>query len=292
MGRINLTALNVRKTSLARVRARQLPFKPCWVDAVADIPPAQILTRPQAVQHPITHTRTKTLPNGTTQQYTIAIEQKKSKSATKNRHLFTPHKIRYEEDSLRRRFFSDHPWELARPRVVLETDGNQQKNADWSKALMQPGIALSGESVVQRQLWLLENVPDITLAQSYDIARKEFYALRRREETRDRIAAEEARHMGARFGMSYNEVSMKIEGAVYDDWEKWAREQLVLQMSRNAAFEGTTGMHIEQDVVEENAEDEDQAAGNPSSDRPRPAGLGRDVFAREAQSAPRVLERR
>ncbi|KAK5064933.1 hypothetical protein LTR84_000767 [Exophiala bonariae] len=286
MGRINLTALNVRKTSLARVRARQLPFKPSWVDAVADIPPAQILTRPQPIQHPVTHTRTRTLPNGTTEQYSVATEQKKSKAAAKNRHLFTPRKIRYEEDSLRRRFFSDHPWELARPRVVLETDGNQQKYADWSRGLMQPGIALSGESVVQRQLWLLENIPDITLAQAYDIARKEFYALRRREETRDRIAAEEARHMGARFGMSYGEVSMKIEGAIYDDWEKWAREQLVLQMSRTAAFEGTAGMQVEQEVVEENAGDEGQGAETPSS------SLGRDAFAREAKSAPRVIDQR
>lgn len=292
MGRINLTALNVRKSALARVRARQYPFRPSWVDAIADIPPAQVLTRPQPHQHPMTHTRTKTLPNGSTQQYFISIDQKKSKAASKNRHLFTPHKLRYEEDSLRRRFFSDHPWELARPRVVLETDGNQQKNADWSKGLMQPGIALSGESVVQRQLWLLENIPDITLAQSYDMARKEFYALRRREETRDRIAAEEARHMGARFGMSYNQVSMKIESAVYDDWEKWAREQLVEQMSKTAAFEGTSGMQVEQEVVRENAEEENQDPQDPSANRPRSSNIGRDVFATEAQRDSPVMDRR
>lgn len=292
MGKINLTALNVRKSALARVKAKQFPYRPSWVDAVADIPPAQILTRPQPVRHPLTHTRTRTLANGSTQQYFVAIEQKKSKAATKNRHLFTPHKLRYEEDSLRRRFFSDHPWELARPRVVLETDGDQHKSADWSKGLMQPGLPLSGESVVQRQLWLLENVPYITLAQSYDIARKEFYALRRKEETRDRIAAEEARHMGARFGMSYNQVSMKIESGIYDDWEKWAREQLVEQMSRTAAFEGTSGMNIEQEVLQDNADKDDQDVQNPSAERTPSSSTGRGVFAREAQNAPRVLARR
>lgn len=289
MGKINLTALNVRKSALARVKAKQYPNRPSWVDALSDLPPAQILTRPQPLRQPLTHTRTRTLLNGTTEQYSVAIEQKKSKAAAKNRHLFTPHKFQYEEDSLRTRFFSDHPWELARPRVVLETDGDQYKNVDWSKGLMQPGIQLSGESVVQRQLWLLENIPDITVAQSYDIARKEFYALRRKEETRDRIAAEEARHMGARFGMSYNQVSMKIESDIYDEWEKWARAQLVEQMSKTAAFEGTSGMNIEQEVAGENAE---EVVDNPSAERKPSSNIGRGVFASEAQHTPRVMERR
>jgi len=286
MGKISLTALNIRKSALARVKTKQIQLRPSWVDALADIPPAQILTRPQSVRHPLTHVRTKRLQDGTTQQYSMVIDQKKSKAAAKNRHLFSPRNLRYEEDSLRTRFFSDHPWELARPRVVLETDGNHQKNADWSKGLMQPGIQLSGESVVQRQLWLLENIPDITVAQSYDIARKEFYVLRRKEETRDRIAAEEAQHMGARFGMSYNQVSMKIESDIYDEWEKWARAEVIDQASRTAAWEGTSGMSLEQDAADGDAEED------PDNQKPT-SSIGKALFAREdRRRAPRMMEPR
>ena len=287
MGKITLTALNVRKSAMARIRAKTPFDKPAWLDVVADIPPAQVLTRKQPIQHHLTQTRTRSLRNGRTEQYSQIAVQKKSKSATTNRHLFSPMKLRYEEDVLRKQFFSDHPWELARPRVVVETDGNQHKNADWSKGLIQPGIPLSGESVVQRQLWLLENLPDITLAQSYDVARKEFYTLRRQQETRDRIAAEEARHMGARFGMSYNQVSMKIEGEVYDNWEVWAREQNMLQLSRNAAFAGTEGTGSETEALQENVEAEEGSTETTDSRRGRNGALGKDVFAMEGQNSDR-----
>ena len=239
MGRINLTAVNVRKTALAKFKAKQIPALPCWVDVVADVPPAQILIRKQPFQHPLTQVRTRTLPSGKTERYTQGIEHKKAKSA-KSRCLFSPTKLRYEEDALRTRFFNDHPWELARPRVVLETSGDQYKGADWSTGLIQPGIPLSGECVVQRQLWLLENIPDITIPQSYDIARKEFYKLRRREEIRNRIAAEEARHMGAQFGKSAIQIGMQLESQMYNDWEEWSRAQSAEMMQRAAAFEGTT----------------------------------------------------
>lgn len=58
--------------------------------------------------------------------------------------MFQPVKIRYEEDQLRKEFFRDHPWELARPRVVLENSGNDHAGYDWSK-LKQRGKRLDGE---------------------------------------------------------------------------------------------------------------------------------------------------
>lgn len=58
--------------------------------------------------------------------------------------MFKPVKIRYPEDGLRTEFFGDHPWELARPRIVLEGDGNNAKNWDWSK-IEQRGKKLDGE---------------------------------------------------------------------------------------------------------------------------------------------------
>ncbi|KAG9777531.1 Small ribosomal subunit protein mS23 [Exophiala dermatitidis] len=280
MGRINLTAVNVRRTALAKLKTRQIPTKPSWLDITGDVPPAQILVRQQPLQHHFTKVRTRSLPNGKTEQYVQVVEPKKRKTL-KDRHLFMPKKLQYEEDSLRSRFFSDHPWELARPRVVLETSGDQYKNADWSTGLVQPGVPLSGESVVQRQLWLLGNVPDITVAQAYDIARKEFYTLRRQEETRNRIAAEEARHMGAQFGKSAIQISMQIENQMYNDWERWSRQQVAEQTQRAAAFEGTISK-VEDQSLKEVAQVEGEGE--------RPA-IGAGVFAQQQKLDSRNLRR-
>lgn len=280
MGRISLTALNVRRTALAKLKAKQVTQQPSWLDIIGDVPPAQILIRQQPLQHPLTKVRTRSLPSGKTEQYTQVVEPKKRKTL-KDRHLFMPKTLQYEEDSLRSRFFSDHPWELARPRVVLETSGDQYKDADWSKGLVQPGIPLSGESVVQRQLWLLQNVPDVTVSQAYDIARKEFYALRRQEETRNRIAAEEARHMGAQFGKSAIQISMKIENDMYNDWERWSRQVVAEQTQRTAAFEGSI-TKAEDESLKEVA----QADGE--SERP---AIGAGVFAQQQKLDSRNLRR-
>ncbi|KIW26813.1 uncharacterized protein PV07_06617 [Cladophialophora immunda] len=286
MGRLNLTAINVRKTALAKFKAKQIPSVPNWVDIVHDVPPAQILVRQQPVKHPLTKVRTRTLPGGKTEQYVQITEPRRPKSA-KARHVFTPKPLHYEEDSLRKTFYSDHPWELARPRVIVETSGEQYKNADWSQGLIQPGIPLSGECVVQRQLWLLENIPDITVPQAYDAARKEFYTLRRRQERRDRIAAEEAKHMGARFGKSALQISMGIENAMYNDWEKWSRQVVFEQTSRAAAFEGNVASAEEEalkdNVLEEGTTQPQQPGGRPA--------IGAAVFAQQAQLDSRISRR-
>jgi small subunit ribosomal protein S23 len=201
-----------------------------------DIPPAQILVRKQPQQHPYMKVR--------------AEETTISTSRWSPKRTFCPQKIRYEEDSLRHRFFTDHPWELARPRVVLEDTGNSHAMVDWSTGLRQPGIPLSGESVVQRQLYLLQTVPEIEVDAAYDIARKEFYDLRRQEEVRMRIAAEEAESTGAVFGKNPLQWGIQVENKQHDDWERWAKEQVVLQQQKNAAFAGST-MVAEEDALAE-----------------------------------------
>lgn len=287
MGRLNLTAFNVRRTALAKFKSNQIANQPVWADIIQEVPPAQILVRQQPVKHPLTKIRTRSLPGGKTEQYVQLPEPRRVRSA-KARNVFQPRQLRYEEDSLRKTFFSDHPWELARPRVIVETSGDQHTAADWSKGLVQPGIPLSGECVVQRQLWLLQNIPDITVPQAYDIARKEFYTLRRREERRDRIAAEEARHMGAKFGKSANQISMGIENAAYNEWEKWSRQMVVEQTSRAAAFEGSV-VPEEEDVLRENAEDDAASQKQPGmASRP---GMGASVFAQQAQRETRTMRR-
>ena len=45
---------------------------------------------------------------------------------------------------LRSDFFGDHPWELARPRLVVEDSGNDAKGYDW-RTIQQKGKQLDGE---------------------------------------------------------------------------------------------------------------------------------------------------
>lgn len=93
-------------------------------------------------------------------------------------------------------------------------------------------------SVVQRQLYLLNNVPNMTKSTAYDIARREFYRLRLREDIERRVAAEEAEATGATFGPSMLEVSMELENKEVERWKVWARTQAQLLDQRNAAFIG------------------------------------------------------
>jgi small subunit ribosomal protein S23 len=58
--------------------------------------------------------------------------------------MFKPQPIQYEEDRLRCEFYGDHPWELARPRIILENDGKDGQRCDWSR-IQQTGRPLNGE---------------------------------------------------------------------------------------------------------------------------------------------------
>lgn len=44
--------------------------------------------------------------------------------------MFMPQRMGYQEDKLRTDFFKDHPWELARPRVLVQ--GSGVESWDWS----------------------------------------------------------------------------------------------------------------------------------------------------------------
>jgi small subunit ribosomal protein S23 len=82
-------------------------------------------------------------------------------------------------------------------------------------------------------------VPDISNAQAYDVARKEFYALRHEEEVERRIAREEAAWTGAYFGKSALEVGMELEDKTYESWKAWAtREAEAIDLQRTAAYTG------------------------------------------------------
>lgn len=110
--------------------------------------------------------------------------------------------------------------------MIIEMDGKDALRYDWSKGLRQPGMPLCGESVVQRQMWMMCNVPGMTKEQAYDTARREFYSLRQEEEVERRIAKEEAQMVGAYFGKNFLQVGVELEDAQYERWKKWATRQI------------------------------------------------------------------
>jgi small subunit ribosomal protein S23 len=114
----SLTAVRVHQTMSQLYKHNRVKQLPTWHAVVGKIPPAEIYTRP--------------------------VQRKGKKKASK---MFMPLNITYEEDRLRTEFFGDHPWELARPRIVLEDDGNDSKAWDWSR-IEQPGKKLDGERQV------------------------------------------------------------------------------------------------------------------------------------------------
>lgn len=93
-------------------------------------------------------------------------------------------------------------------------------------------------SVVQRQLWLLNNVFGMTKSAAYDIARREFYQLRLREDIERRVAAEEAEATGAVFGPTQLEVGMKLENQEFERWKVWARDEAQILDAKHAAMAG------------------------------------------------------
>jgi small subunit ribosomal protein S23 len=265
MGRLNFTALRIRRRALANLETQRTKIRPLWLEVAADIPPAQIFTRQQPILHPLTKLRRKTIqappdsdsqaPSPTVTEVTAVKHFRTRKKASQ---IFQPVPIRYEEDELRKQFYSDHPWELARPRVVLETSGDDSSLRDYSRNVRSPNAPLNGESVVQRQLYLLHNVPDITENQAYDVARKEFYAHRLREDIERRVSVEEAEAVGADFGKSLNQRSIELESKMYDDWERWSRETVLGNIQKSAAF---TGQQVGSGLESESVNDATQEIG-------------------------------
>ncbi|PYH95186.1 37S ribosomal protein Rsm25 [Aspergillus ellipticus CBS 707.79] len=236
MGKMNLTALRVRQTAIRQKAVGKFKMLPKWVDAIADIPPAQVTVRTPAQQHQLVRQRVTSVPGSSKPQVVFEVQEKRIKPKKASR-LFQPVELKYEEDLLRKEFFRDHPWELARPRIVVETTGKDFERHNW-RQLQQPGKRLDGESVVQRQLWLLNNVPDMTKSNAYDIARREFYRLRLQEDIERRVAAEEAEATGAVFGLSRHEIGMELENKEYERWKQWAKTESMMQDQRTAAFIG------------------------------------------------------
>lgn len=93
----------------------------------------------------------------------------------------------------------------------------------------------------------------MTKTEAYDIARREFYQLRLKEEIAQRVAAEEAEAYGAEFGPRMLEVGRKLEDDVYENWKTWAREQAQVLDQKQAAFVGAPEAALRRDDTDDSA---------------------------------------
>lgn len=125
MGRLDLRPARVRQTVSLLLDAKRSSAPPPWYQAIGLVPPPEVLSRTVPIRHhppPLKGRRNVRRPSK----------------------MFRPQQISYEEDTLRSEFFKDHPWELARPRLILEDDGKDYQRWDWSKPF-QAGRPVGGE---------------------------------------------------------------------------------------------------------------------------------------------------
>ncbi|EMC97491.1 hypothetical protein BAUCODRAFT_88360 [Baudoinia panamericana UAMH 10762] len=251
--------------------------QPPWFEVMGTVPPAERLTRP-AMQR----------------------TQRPGKKASR---LFQPLRLQYEEDRLRWEYFNDHPWELARPRVILEGDGRDNERWDWSVPLdhslnrprsgsiddegtmldtqwdqtmeQQASRPINGEAVIQRQSHLIASGMQPSAA--YDAARKEFYRHRHYNEIERRVAREEALSTGAFFGLGPLDVGMKLEDEAYKGWKVWAeKESAAMKALQGSAYTGQENDSVE---ISQPDQEELQAIGEsvPASKRGQEARGGSAV---------------
>ncbi|KAK3714220.1 mitochondrial ribosomal small subunit component [Vermiconidia calcicola] len=252
MGRLSHAAQRVHTHATRLLQNTTHTYPPPWLPTIQTTPPAQKLVRPAL--------------------------RRVQKPGKKTSRIFQPVNLGYEEDKLRWEYFNDHPWELARPRVVLEGDGRDVERWDWGVELdvslnrprggggrdefgrtveeweevmrRQAARPLNGEAVIQRQKYLLHNTP-LTPAAAYDKSRKELYRLRHFREISVRVAREEAESTGAFFGMGPLEVGMQLEDRAYENWRLWAEKEVAaLKQLQGSAYTGT-GAEDEGDTVPE-----------------------------------------
>ncbi|EGP83011.1 uncharacterized protein MYCGRDRAFT_50818 [Zymoseptoria tritici IPO323] len=220
MGRYDFAAQNVHKTASQLLAAKRLQAPPPWHSIIATYPPSDRLVRTPK-QRP----------------------QKPGKRASR---LFQPLNVKYEEDRLRWEYFNDHPWELARPRVMLEEDGRDHEKWDWNR-LLKPLPDSNLHSVVQRQQHLMK-AESLPAAKAYDRARKELYRARHFREVQQRVAREEALAQGAYFGPGPLQIGMQIEDKMYENWKEWAVKEIAA--AKALAGSAYTGLEQQASIIE------------------------------------------
>lgn len=92
-------------------------------------------------------------------------------------------------------------------------------------------------------------------AAAYDQARKEFYALRLKQQIERRVSVEEATATGAYFGKSALEIGQELEDRQFEEWKAWAEKEVVaLEQRRASMYSGSENAGTDLDDREDDAE--------------------------------------
>lgn len=148
MGKYDFRPARVLAQARLMLKTETERAAPPWISVVENVPPSANLVRP-------VFRDARTLSDEQRSQTNFGKASKKYPRLSsklqdrKMKQIFKPLKMGYNEDKLRSDFFNDHPWELARPKVILEDSGNDAKNWDWSRGIKQPGKRLDGERYVR-----------------------------------------------------------------------------------------------------------------------------------------------
>ncbi|KAI1300081.1 mitochondrial ribosomal small subunit component [Mortierella claussenii] len=220
------------------LKAQLIKFPPVWYGATALAPPSPTFLRERDVSGNDPHaafpfeTEAKDLRDkqaaasegastaSTTSPSSSRLPARSSRSIKHLRYKAQrPKTLVYPEDRLRRQFYEDHPWELRRPRCLIETTGDGTRR-DWSK-LLQEGRSISdltGEDVIQHQLYLMSTGK--SQREAYHIATQEFYLYRAQEETEARVAKAQAMAFGLKPRRGFVLSGLKREEAALLEAEK------------------------------------------------------------------------
>ncbi|KAI7901487.1 mitochondrial ribosomal protein S25 [Cokeromyces recurvatus] len=167
------------------MKGKLITKTPVWLPVVQAFPPGPSIVRSQNSEVNV---------SGQTEmeQTMFAKPQPTQSLRHSQKHLRTrpprPRAIVYPEDKLRKQFYKDHPFELARPKVLVEPELGINRT-DFSK-LMLDGMhpsQIDGEAVIKYQLYLMvhEKMPE---RKAYAKATSEFYEIRAKQEEEEREA--------------------------------------------------------------------------------------------------------
>lgn len=132
--------------------------------------------------------------------------------------------------------------------IQLTYHRNAAQNLPSAINHLASALSLSPASLIHQHLPSAD--PDTFNAHSksgaYDIARKEFYAVRHRQDIERRVAREEALFTGAEFGPSALEVGMQLEDQKFEEWRVWATAQITAQRQQaGAAYTGNENTEMD-----------------------------------------------
>lgn len=215
-------ALNVLERTSHYLKAGLLTEQPAWFKVVGSYPPQKDLTKKVHPQR-LKDAQRKGIPSNSK-----ATSQTRLKAKHLSNRLYKNQKIRFLEDSLRKLFYEQHPWELADPKLLIENENLLKAGMlDWS-TIRQVYKPVDGESVVQRTMYLLQNQDqnkkELSVVEAYDMARFEYYRVKMELDMERQISLEESEMYGAVYHTSPVGFGFAKEQEVIDNWVQKADE--------------------------------------------------------------------